>query len=108
MKGYEKYVCNQYQHIYDIYDWNKEFYTHAGVNETIDITKDYTHEEKIDIAYDVAGNDRLLDYKKPIKCIKCKHFHICDGIEKPLNFDVYPEKGKKIKDVNYYRKDFYQ
>lgn len=107
MQGYEKYVCNQYQHIYDVYDWNKEFYTHAGVNEVIDITKKYSNEEKIDMAYKAACEDRLRDYKKPLKCIRCKYFNICDGIEKPLNLDVYPVKGKKIKEVNHFRKDFY-
>ena len=108
MEGYEKYVCNQFQHIYDIYDWNKEFYEHAGVNETIDVSKKYNHKEKIDMAYKAAGKDRVQDYKKPLKCYKCKYFNICDGIEKPLNMDVYPVKGKKITEVNYFRKDFYE
>ena len=29
MVGYEKYVCNHYQHIYDIYDWNKGIYSNT-------------------------------------------------------------------------------
>ena len=103
MRGYEKYVCNQYQHIYDIYDWNKEMY-----DCDIDTSKKYTHEEKIDLAYNRAKRDRINDYKKPIECFKCKFFNICDGIENPLNLVVSPEKGNKIKEVNYFRKDFYK
>jgi MoaA/NifB/PqqE/SkfB family radical SAM enzyme len=103
MEGYEKYVCNQYQHIYDIYDWNKEIY-----DLTLDTSKAYTHEEKVDIAYEQAKKDRLATYKKPIACVRCKFFNICDGIEKPLNIEVHPIRGEKIRDVNYFRKDFYE
>jgi MoaA/NifB/PqqE/SkfB family radical SAM enzyme len=103
MKGYEKYVCNQYQHIYDVYDWNKEIYDYD-----VDLSKTYTHNEKIELGYIKAKHDRLKDYKKPIECLKCKYFYICDGIENQLDMKVYPEKGNKIKDVNYYRKNFYK
>lgn len=102
MKGYEKYVCNQYQHIYDIYDWNKEIYDYD-----IDVIQTYTHNQKIELGYAKARKDRLTDYKKPLECFKCKYFYICDGIEKQLDMPVYPEPGEKIKDVNFYRKDFY-
>ena len=103
MKGYEKYVCNQYQLIYDVYDWNKEIYDYD-----IDVTKTYTHNQKIELGYAKARHDRLTDYKKSLECFKCKYFYICDGIEKQLDMDVHPEPGKKIRDVNYYRKDFYK
>lgn len=103
MVGYEKYVCNQYQHIYDIYDWNKEIYDYD-----IDVSKTYTHNEKIELGYAKAKDDRLKDYKKPIECLKCKFFYICDGIENQLDMAVKPVKGEKIKDVNYYRKNFYE
>jgi MoaA/NifB/PqqE/SkfB family radical SAM enzyme len=102
MIGYEKYVCNQYQHIYDIYDWNKEVYS-----EKLDTSKQYTPKEKIDIAYEATKEERLDAYKKPINCVRCKYFYICDGIEKQSNVKVLPVRGQKIKDVNYYRKNFY-
>ena len=102
MVGYEKYVCNQYQHIYDIYDWNKEIY-----DGKLDTSKTYTHKEKIDLAYEAAKIERLDTYKKPLNCVRCKYFNICDGIEKQSNTKVYPVRGKKIKDVNHYRKNFY-
>ncbi len=102
MKGYEKYVCNQYQHVYDVYDWNKEIYDYD-----IDVTKTYTHNQKIELGYAKARHDRLTDYKKSLACFKCKYFYICDGIEKQLDMEVYPEPGDKIRDVNHYRKDFY-
>lgn len=102
MTGYEKYVCNQYQHIYDIYDWNKEIY-----NYNLDVTKSYTHNQKIDLAYAQARHDRLDAYKKPLACVRCKFFNICDGIEKPSHVKVIPQRGEKITDVNAFRKDFY-
>jgi len=102
MKDYEKYVCNQYQHVYDIFDWNKEIYDYD-----VDTSKTYTEKEKIKLGYKKAQDGRLDGCKKPIKCIRCKYFNICDGIEKQLDIEVYPEEGKKITDVNFYRKDFY-
>ena len=103
MKGYEKYVCNQFQHIYDRYDWNKEIYDYS-----LDVSKTYTSKEKIDMAYEAAKLPRLNDYTKPIECIGCKYYNICDGIEKQvINCDVYPEPGEKIVNVNHYRSNFY-
>ena len=103
MIGYEKYVCNQFQHIYDRFDWNKEIY---GYN--IDTTKKYTHKQKIDMAYAEAYKQRTTTYNKPTECFKCKFYNICDGAEKQITeFNFLPVSGKKITDVNHYRKDFY-
>jgi len=95
MKGYEKYVCNIYQHIYDIYDWDMTLYNY-----------EHSNNDKLDEAYRIAYNDRCNLYIKPKKCSKCKFVRICDGIENE-NIDVYPEEGDKIKEVNYFRKEFY-
>ena len=103
MQGYEKHVCNQYQHIYDIYDWNKEIYDYD-----LDTSKQYSDKEKIDLGYAKARKDRLNDYKKPKECLNCKFFYICDGIENEVDDDVIPISGEKIQDVNYFRKDFYK
>lgn len=95
MKGYERHVCNQYQHVYDTYDWNKGVYN----------KEDGSNIEK---SFRAAEVDRLKYYKKPHQCMKCSHFYICDGIENELDIRVYPIEGDKIKDVIHYRKDFYE
>ena len=102
MEGYEKYVCGTYQHIYDVRDWNREMYTYL-----LDVDRPYTPEEKIQNAYDACGIHRQRFYKKTLDCVKCKHFYICDGIEKEIAADtpVKPAEGEKIKQVNFYRKN---
>lgn len=104
MKGYEKYICNQYQHIYDVYDWNLEVY-----DMDIDTNVPYTEQEKIDMAYQTADTRRQRDYKKAPACLSCKHLYICDGVENQINnFKYIPSKGEKIRDVNHYRENFYE
>jgi MoaA/NifB/PqqE/SkfB family radical SAM enzyme len=104
MQGYEQYVCNQFQHIYDRFDWNKEVYDY-----NIDTTKSYTYEEKVDLGFLAAQTCRRKDYKKPPACLKCKYFFICDGIENEVtNTTVLPVKGEKITDINHYRRNFYE
>jgi MoaA/NifB/PqqE/SkfB family radical SAM enzyme len=104
MKGYEKYVCDQFQHIYDIYDWNKEIY-----NGTLDVSKHYTAEEKLKLAYKESAKQRERFYHKDPECVKCKYFYICDGIEKELaGATLYPEQGTPIVEVNFYRKDHFK
>jgi len=93
MRGFEKNVCDWYQHIYDIYDWNMNLYDYSAKTNTVQDM------------YDVAGKNRLRFYTKPKECLKCKYFKICDGIDS--NIEVYPVQGNYIEDVNYFRKDFY-
>jgi len=93
MKGYEKYVCSFYQHIYDRYDWNMAMFHYKLDNNKENMFK-------------TAKKNRLREYKKPKKCLTCKYFKICDGIDG--DFEVYPEKGNYILDVNHYRRDFYE
>lgn len=103
MQGYEKYVVNYYQHIYDIYDWNLAIYNHE-----IDTSKVYTKEQKLRQSFDAAKHFRLNGYNKSENCRLCKNYFICDGIEKQLsNNNYYHIQGQKIYDVNYYRKGFY-
>lgn len=104
MQGYERYVCNQFQHIYDKFDWNKEIY-----NYDIDTSRKYTDVEKIDMAYVQADNERQKAYTKPIDCIKCKYYNICDGVEKQVSdFEPKPVSGDRIREVNHYRSGFYE
>lgn len=101
MKGYEKYVCNTYQHIYDIYDWNIAVYDQK-INP-----KQYII-DKHKALFDTAKQNRTHTYYKKPECFNCKHFKICDGIEKQLDIELYPEHGEKISNVNFYRKGFYE
>jgi MoaA/NifB/PqqE/SkfB family radical SAM enzyme len=66
MRGYEKYVKDIPQHIYDLKDWNIAAYRY----------------ESLDSIFDIAYENRLETYYKPKKCYKCKYFNECDGIEK--------------------------
>lgn len=102
MEGYEKYVAGTYQHIYDVRDWNREMYTY-----TLDVSRTYNPEEKIQNAYNACSTHRARFYKKTLDCLKCKHFYICDGIEKEIadTTPVIPASGEKIKQVNFYRKN---
>ena len=103
MQGYEQYVCNTYQHVYDLYDWNRAVY-----NQRVDVTKSYTAEEKLKQSFAVASDDRIINYHKDESCRNCKHFYICDGIDKSLKgTELLPADGEKILEVNFYRKGFY-
>jgi MoaA/NifB/PqqE/SkfB family radical SAM enzyme len=104
MEGYEKYVCDQYQHIYDIFDWNKGI-----LDEDIDTTQTYTDREKLVHAYKMAERDRLSFYTKKKECLLCKYFYICDGVENELakHTEVAPVKGDRVFDVNHFRGNYY-
>lgn len=106
MQGYEQYVCDQYQHIYDLYDWNKEMYIdESGIR--IDVSKKYTLEEKLKFAYDQCADHRIRFYRKSVDCLKCKYFYICDGVEKEVDTTVHPVDGEKIREVTFFRKTHY-
>lgn len=93
MKGYEKNVVGYYQHIFDIYDWNIAYYHYKESNK--------------ENLLNLAKNSRIYNYNKSNKCLKCKYFYICDGIEPQVNSDFKPEPGEKIKDILFYRHNFY-
>jgi len=100
MKGYEKYVIDYMQLPYDLYDWNIAFY-HNSSRLAI---RNKTYEEKLDDLWEAAKHHRIKSYNKPLKCLKCKYFYICDGMEKSLDEDVHPVIDEKITDpLNYCR-----
>ena len=104
MIGYEKYVCDQFQHIYDRFDWNKEIFDYD-----INVDNTYTHNQKVDLGFNHAAKCRVSEYKKPPECLKCKFFYICDGLENEINqVDVLPVPGEKITSINHFRKGFYE
>lgn len=103
MEGYEQYVCNTFQHVYDLYDWNRALY-----NQQVDVSKTYSPEEKLKQSFSMAAHDRIINYHKEDSCRNCKHYYICDGIDKSLKgTDLPPTDGEKILEVNFYRKGFY-
>jgi len=102
MKGYEQYVCNYYQHIYDVYDWNIAVYD--GKIDPIEYKSDVYKS-----MYGAAERKRNWTYYKKKECLDCKHYFICDGVEKQIKeIKLKPEIGEKIKSVNFYRKDWYK
>jgi MoaA/NifB/PqqE/SkfB family radical SAM enzyme len=102
MKGYEQYVCNYYQHIYDIYDWNIAVY-----GERIS-AKEY-RTDPLAAMYQAAASNRNRTYYKKAECMTCKHFLICDGVEKQIqNVNLRPEEGEHIRQVNFYRRGWYK
>lgn len=102
MKGYERHVCNTHQHIYDIYDWNIAVYDSKADPEEY-------RKDKHSVLFRTAKQNIINSYYKSKQCYQCKHFNICDGIEKQMsNVDIQPEQGDKILDVNFYRKGFYK
>jgi radical SAM protein with 4Fe4S-binding SPASM domain len=101
MKGYEKYVCNYYQHIYDIYDWNIAVYNG-------DIDPEVYRKDPYKAMYDSAAFKRNNTYYKKHECLDCKYYYICDGVEKQIkDVDLKPEPGEKITKVNFYREKWY-
>ena len=95
MKGYEKYVIGYMQLPFDLYDWNIAYY--AQDDRGIVLTKDNLKD-----LYSTAELQRASSYQKPLTCITCKHFYICDGVEKGQEMPVFPEEGEKIVDPIHY------
>lgn len=101
MKGYEQYVCNYYQHIYDVYDWNIAVYNG-------DIEPEEYKKDQYQAMYSAAESKRNRTYYKKQECLNCKHYYICDGVEKQIkNIKLQPEPGEKITQVNHYRRGWY-
>lgn len=104
MKGYEKYVCDYYQHIYDVYDWNIATYD-------MRVDPQEFKADKLGMMYESARMNRNASYYKKKECLECKHYHICDGIENQIKeLEIHPEapeEGEMILDVNFYREGYY-
>lgn len=99
MVGYEEHVTDYFQLIYALEDWNMAFFSHANTP-----LFGRTPQEKHDESWQAATFHRTQSYKKPLECVKCKYFNICDGIEKKSDIGIYPIEGEKILDpLHYYR-----
>lgn len=100
MEGYEKYVCNTFQHIYDLYDWNMAVY-----DQRVEPTE--YKRDPLKSLYEQAKIDRERMYFKPQKCLGCKFLALCDGLENGCGDDVYPIEGSIITNTNEYRGTYY-
>lgn len=101
MVGYEKHVCNTYQHIYDVYDWNMAVYNG-------DIKPEDYKSNELKHLFNAADKDRVGNYYKKRECMNCAYFYLCDGLENGVDQEVFPVVGERIRDINYYRKGFYE
>ena len=102
--GYEKYVCDTYQHIYDRYDWNLETYD-LGPN-IFESHLPRTFSSDLELAYTAAKEGRLYHYNKPSECVSCSRLAICDGID--TKDKVLPIPGEYITNPVYFRKGMYK
>ncbi len=96
MIGYEKYVVDTYQHIYDLDDWNIMMYD--GEKLDFPTKADY---------FETAFKKRNYSYNKNKECFNCKYYLICDGLENNLeNQKVYPVEGAYYSNVMEFRGDY--
>lgn len=101
MHGYEQYIVGYLQHIYDWFDWNVEL-NGTNIIEYSNTKRPLGHYGSLSLIE--AINARSNFYDKNEKCLLCKYFLICDGIEKYQNLSTYiiPTSGKIIKNFMYY------
>lgn len=111
MEGYEQYIVNSLQHIYDWFDWNVEL---NGVNVI-----EYSKQKKClgrygSTSIDAAINSINAFYEKTSQCTHCRYLLICDGVEKNNSLTKYimPMSGSIIKNIMFYLQtatyDFYK
>lgn len=101
MVGYEQYVCNYYQHIYDVFDWNIAVYDGT-------LNPEEYNNNKIAHLYNAAKRNRLHTYYKKPECVGCKYYFLCDGVEKQItDVNLLPVAGERITQVNFFRKGWY-
>ena len=89
MEGYEQHILGTWQHIYDWFDWNPEL---CGSYLIEYLNKFNTAEEILRYLgkYGSRSFERSYEcikfhYEKSKKCLNCKYYLICDGVEKTKN-----------------------
>ena len=113
MDGYEQHIVGTLQHIYDFFDWNVEM---CGYNLMEYLKKYKTNDEILqylgkfgDKTYEKANDAIKNSYEKSSKCLTCKFYMICDGVERTndhhLLSNIVPTKGKMIKNYMEYIKN---
>ena len=105
MEGYEKHLVGHLQHVYDWFDWNREldgvnFLQHVGADED-GYLKSLGRYGQTSI--DFALSIRQSLYQKSPKCMSCKYFLLCDGVEKTktgsLDKYIQPVQGQIVKNA---------
>lgn len=110
MDGYEQYIIDSWQHMFDWFDWNPELCGYY----LIEYLEKYKSNDEILNYLGKFGSrsfERSYDcikqhYEKNEKCLTCKYYIICDGVEKTITHhllkDIVPCKGKIIKNPMFY------
>ena len=110
MEGYEQHILGTWQHIYDWFDWNPEL---CGSYLIEYLNKFNTTEEILRYLgkYGSRSFERSYEcikfhYEKSKKCLNCKYYLICDGVEKTKNSrlldSIQNTPGKMIKNIMHY------
>lgn len=125
MNGYEQYVCDYSQKIHDPFEWSQRMLIRLDAQGIWPKWKYYLyllygalrflrlpHLPYDEYLEDVSVEIRKGTYIKPNECKHCMYYELCDGLEKSYvringTNELKPEFKEKIKDVLYYRRDFY-
>ena len=116
MKGYEKHVVNYNQKKYDPLEWVNSLLVkfYQPEDKIMSMCLDFLEEDKMRINNEAIKNYSSNAYVKSNRCIRCKHFLICDGFEKDyaskfnIDSEIIPYSGKKIFDPLHYRYNYYE
>lgn len=107
MSGYEKHIVGTMQHAYDWFDWNIEL---SGIN-LLNLMDRYEDDGELLAEIRKRGAERFRNaasnvnffYEKSDKCLKCRYFMICDGVEKTPGHEllkfIRPEPGPYVKNM---------
>lgn len=110
MNGYEHHILGTLHHMFDWFDWNIEL---SGQYLLSYLEKFATNEEALawlgkygSRSFDIARDCIHHNYEKSSKCIGCKYYMICDGVEKTHDHRlldcIVPTKGEPIKNFMQY------
>ncbi len=124
MKGYERFVCNHKQVMYDPYEWVPRVRARLEIQNNLfrylgiviyGFLKGKQYKNVFNISFEDILDNSVVDalrnwfYLKNKDCKACKYYLICDGIEKTyarqfgMN-ELSPETGEKVIDSNYFRR----
>lgn len=81
MQGYEKYVKDYFQHLYDKHDWSLlSYYPFKDIE---------TESQADEMCIKIARQHRCDSFVKKPQCKNCKYFFECDGV-KFRELEVFP------------------
>jgi sulfatase maturation enzyme AslB (radical SAM superfamily) len=118
MNGYEQYVTNYPQKIYDPYEWSQILLSRFGEFNSFNLKATLKHYLQIPYGFLIKPTADLEDlyvavrrkkcYVKPQKCKACRHEPICDGLQKTYykmhgDAELQPKHGTKTTNPTEYR-----